>query len=58
MKKEKTLKVKEQEKKNWNYISCYIRKRGRVYHLVFEAYLKGKKICKTRSSKIENNEIA
>ena len=50
--------MKEQEKKNWNYISCYIRKSGRVYHLVFEAYLKGKKICKSRSSKTENKEIA
>lgn len=40
------------------YISTYIRKRGKYYHLIFEMNKYGKKMVKSKSSKTENKEIA
>lgn len=45
-------------KKNYNYITVYIRKRGKFYHLIFDGYIKGKRVFKSKSSKTEDEELA
>lgn len=40
------------------YISTYVRKRGKYYHLIFEIIKYGKKMVKSKSSKTDNKEQA
>lgn len=45
-------------KKNYNYITVYTRKRGKFFHLIFDGYIKGKRVFKSKSSKTDDENLA